>query len=60
MLTRDRAQMFLGNTQKVYVLDKVENNTARIGNHPAWGSVWCVTFEAQYTRIGYVLLWHCQ
>lgn len=34
--------MFLGNDEKVYMLDKAENNAAQINGHPAWGSVWCV------------------
>jgi hypothetical protein len=34
--------MFLGNTQKVYILDKTEGNAASIAGHPAWGSVWYV------------------
>ncbi|KAG6906056.1 hypothetical protein DXG01_016117 [Tephrocybe rancida] len=32
--------MFLGNEQKVYVLDKAEGNAAQVAGHPAWGSVW--------------------
>ncbi|KAF5368716.1 hypothetical protein D9615_010316 [Tricholomella constricta] len=32
--------MFLGNEEKVYVLDKAEGNPAQIEGHPAWGSVW--------------------
>jgi hypothetical protein len=32
--------MWLGNTKKVYILDKVENNPIQIngkyGTHPAW------------------------
>ncbi|TFL01991.1 DUF1929-domain-containing protein [Pterulicium gracile] len=32
--------MFVGNAQKVYIMDKVEGNSARINGHPAWGSVW--------------------
>ncbi|KAG6847958.1 hypothetical protein H0H93_004643, partial [Arthromyces matolae] len=32
--------MFLGNTEKVYILDKVEGNQATINGHPAWGAVW--------------------
>jgi hypothetical protein len=30
--------MFVGNTQKVYILDKAEDNAAQINSHPAWGS----------------------
>lgn len=32
--------MFLGNTQKVYILDKAEGNPAQVNGHPAWGAVW--------------------
>ncbi|KAH7923300.1 DUF1929-domain-containing protein [Leucogyrophana mollusca] len=32
--------MFLGNEEKVYILDKTEGNAAQIDGHPAWGSVW--------------------
>ncbi|KAF8753346.1 Glyoxal oxidase [Rhizoctonia solani] len=32
--------MFLGNEQKVYILDKVEGNPSQINGHPAWGSEW--------------------
>ncbi|KAF9451542.1 copper radical oxidase [Macrolepiota fuliginosa MF-IS2] len=32
--------MFVGNEEKVYIMDKAEGNEARIGGHPAWGSVW--------------------
>ncbi|KIK26234.1 glyoxal oxidase [Pisolithus microcarpus 441] len=32
--------MFLGNEEKVYILDKSEGNAAQINGHPAWGSVW--------------------
>ncbi|KAF9235968.1 glyoxal oxidase N-terminus-domain-containing protein [Melanogaster broomeanus] len=32
--------MFLGNEEKVYILDKTEGNAAQIDGHPAWGAVW--------------------
>lgn len=32
--------MFLGNEEKVYILDKSEGNAAQINGHPAWGAVW--------------------
>ncbi|KIK57124.1 hypothetical protein GYMLUDRAFT_247377 [Collybiopsis luxurians FD-317 M1] len=32
--------MFVGNSQKVYILDKAEGNAAQINGHPAWGAVW--------------------
>lgn len=33
-------QMFLGNDQMVYIMDKAEGNAAQINGHPAWGAVW--------------------
>jgi hypothetical protein len=35
--------MFVGNDEKVYILDKAESNAAQIDGHPAWGSRWCVS-----------------
>ncbi|KAI6038557.1 putative copper radical oxidase [Pisolithus marmoratus] len=32
--------MFLGNEEKVYILDKAEGNSAQINGHPAWGAAW--------------------
>jgi len=32
--------LFLGNEEKVYILDKSEGNAATINGHPAWGAVW--------------------
>ncbi|KAF7300487.1 hypothetical protein HMN09_00933100 [Mycena chlorophos] len=32
--------MFLGNTDKVYILDKAQGNAAQINGHSAWGSVY--------------------
>lgn len=32
--------MFLGNEEKVYILDKVENNPTKINGHPAWAVSW--------------------
>ncbi|KAJ7069891.1 glyoxal oxidase [Mycena amicta] len=32
--------MFVGNSQKVYILDKAEGNAEQINGHPAWASVW--------------------
>ncbi|KAG6902110.1 hypothetical protein C0995_004291 [Termitomyces sp. Mi166 len=32
--------MFLGNEEKVYILDKAEGNAATVAGHPAWGAVW--------------------
>ncbi|KAJ7651007.1 copper radical oxidase variant A [Roridomyces roridus] len=32
--------LFLGNNDKVYIMDKAEGNAAQVNGHPAWGSVW--------------------
>ncbi|KAF7331294.1 hypothetical protein MKEN_00006500 [Mycena kentingensis (nom. inval.)] len=32
--------MFVGNEDKVYILDKAQGNAETIKGHPAWGSVW--------------------
>ncbi|KDR70229.1 hypothetical protein GALMADRAFT_230209 [Galerina marginata CBS 339.88] len=32
--------LFLGNTDKVYILDKAEGNKAQVNGHAAWGAVW--------------------
>ncbi|KAF9481734.1 copper radical oxidase [Pholiota conissans] len=32
--------MFLGNDEKVYIMDKAEMNAEQINGHPAWGAVW--------------------
>ncbi|KAG6810339.1 hypothetical protein H0H92_012345 [Tricholoma furcatifolium] len=37
--------MFLGNEEKVYILDKAEGNAATIDGHPAWGSVWDIASQ---------------
>lgn len=29
-------QLFLGNSEKVYILDKVQGNAATVSGHPAW------------------------
>lgn len=34
------SQMFLGNENSIYILDKAENNAAQINGHPAWGALW--------------------
>jgi hypothetical protein len=33
--------MFLGNDQKVYIMDKVEGNKHQINGHSAYAAVWC-------------------
>jgi hypothetical protein len=33
-------QMFLGSSDKVYIIDKVEGNPTKINGHPAFASVW--------------------
>ncbi|KAJ6489515.1 glyoxal oxidase [Mycena vitilis] len=35
-------QLFLGTPDKVFILDKVENNAASINGHPAWASEYAV------------------
>ncbi|KAJ7497677.1 glyoxal oxidase [Mycena latifolia] len=40
-------QMFLGTLDKVFILDKVENNKAQIAGHPAWASEYAVGSGAQ-------------
>ncbi|KAF8159168.1 copper radical oxidase [Crassisporium funariophilum] len=40
-------QMFLGRADKVYLLDKVENNPAQINGHPAWGSEYRLSDNGQ-------------
>ncbi|KAL0577539.1 hypothetical protein V5O48_004437 [Marasmius crinis-equi] len=32
--------MFVGNDEKVYIIDKAEGNAAQVNGHPAWGAVW--------------------
>jgi len=43
-------QMFLGNEDSVYILDKAEGNDAQINGHPAWGALWYVT-RVPFSRI---------
>ena len=33
-------QMFVGSNDKVYILDKAENNPTQIDGHPVWASIW--------------------
>jgi hypothetical protein len=40
--------MLLGSEDKVYILDKVENNAERINGHPAWAVEWYVAFYISY------------
>jgi hypothetical protein len=46
ILTTFFFQLFLGTTDKVYIIDKVENNPAQIRNHPAWASGQCLRIAA--------------
>jgi hypothetical protein len=32
--------MFLGSSDKVYIIDKVEGNPTQINGHSVWASVW--------------------
>jgi hypothetical protein len=41
--------MFLGNEEKVYILDKAEGNSVQINGHPAWGAVWVVQAVILYS-----------
>ncbi|TBU33724.1 copper radical oxidase [Dichomitus squalens] len=36
-------QLFLGTLDKVYIVDKVENNPAKINGHPAWASEYSIS-----------------
>ncbi|KAG8908534.1 hypothetical protein FRB99_005894 [Tulasnella sp. 403] len=36
-------QLFLGNDQKVYILDKTQNNAAQVAGHPAWATEYDLT-----------------
>ncbi|KAI0057765.1 DUF1929-domain-containing protein [Artomyces pyxidatus] len=35
-------QLFLGTEDRVYIIDKTENNPAKIGGHPAWGAEYSI------------------
>lgn len=37
-VTPFRLQLFLGTTDKVYIVDKTENNPTPIHGHPAWAA----------------------
>ncbi|KAM5534563.1 hypothetical protein V8D89_011767 [Ganoderma adspersum] len=36
-------QLFLGTTDKVYIVDKVENNPTQINGHPAWAAEYSIS-----------------
>ncbi|GAA5975977.1 hypothetical protein JCM21900_005509 [Sporobolomyces salmonicolor] len=36
-------QLYLGTPTKIYILDKTENNTARVGGHAAWATEYDIT-----------------
>ncbi|KDR75046.1 hypothetical protein GALMADRAFT_248901 [Galerina marginata CBS 339.88] len=40
-------QIFLGTPDKVYFIDKVENNPTQIDGHPAWASEWALASGKQ-------------
>ncbi|KAJ8463198.1 hypothetical protein ONZ45_g17667 [Pleurotus djamor] len=40
-------QIFLGTEDKVFFVDKVENNPAQIAGHPAWASEWALGSNSQ-------------
>ncbi|KZP18544.1 copper radical oxidase [Athelia psychrophila] len=41
--------MFLGNEEKMYILDKAEGNAVQINGHPAWGAVWDIPSKTAVT-----------
>ena len=41
--------MFLGNNEKVYILDKSENNAAKFGDYPAMGAVYDIASRTSTT-----------
>jgi hypothetical protein len=56
------SQMFLGNEDSIYILDKAELNPATINGHPAWGSLWYVSFcinRAAACDLWSVSVWSC-
>ncbi|KAG6866368.1 hypothetical protein C0991_005289 [Blastosporella zonata] len=40
-------QLFLGTESNVFIVDKVENNPARVDGHPAWASGWTLDSNDQ-------------
>ncbi|KAG6850141.1 hypothetical protein H0H93_000526 [Arthromyces matolae] len=40
-------QLFLGTEKNVFIVDKVENNPTRLGDHPAWASGWTLDSNDQ-------------
>ncbi|KIM45417.1 copper radical oxidase [Hebeloma cylindrosporum] len=40
-------QLFVGTPNKVYFVDKVENNPTKINGHPAWASEWTLGTNSQ-------------
>lgn len=56
----DSIQMFLGTKNKVYVLDKSENNPLQIngtyGTHPAWAVEYDLASNDCESRFGYILI----
>ncbi|KAF7984141.1 hypothetical protein HWV62_16788 [Athelia sp. TMB] len=41
--------MFLGNEEKMYMLDKAEGNAVQLNGHPAWGAVWDINSRTAET-----------
>jgi hypothetical protein len=39
-------KMFLGTTDRVYIVDKVENNPIRVKDHPAWAEGDCSIYTS--------------
>ncbi|KAF8160645.1 glyoxal oxidase [Crassisporium funariophilum] len=40
-------QLFVGTSDKVFIIDKVENNPTQIKGHPAWASEWALGKNTQ-------------
>jgi hypothetical protein len=43
-LVAEQIQMFVGSSDKVYIIDKVEGNAHQINGHSAYASVWSANF----------------
>jgi hypothetical protein len=48
--------MFLGNEEKVYILDKAEGNAAQINGHSAWGAIWFVLLLISLSFLVFITL----
>lgn len=41
--------MFVGSSDKVYIIDKAEANPTQINGHSVYAAVWCVVHDASLT-----------